>query len=129
LAVNTEIETLQLTESGSVVGDGLYLSVLNRRHGGVPEGSIYVGRGTRWGNPFKIGRDGTRDEVIAKYEAWFEGAGLAEHLPEIRGSNLVCWCAPLRCHADFLLRRANIACDEIASVTAASAEEGVDEHA
>ena len=48
------------------------------RHGAVPPGAICVGRrmrflrlvGSKWANPFKIGRDGTRDEVIAKYRAW-----------------------------------------------------------
>jgi hypothetical protein len=31
---------------------------------------IYIGRGTKYGNPFKIGRDGTREEVIQKYEEY-----------------------------------------------------------
>jgi len=104
---------MQMTSTGSVIVNGLYLSVLNRRHGGIPDGCQYVGRGTKWGNPFKIGRDGNRDEVIAKYEAWFETSGLEEFLDEIRGLNLVCWCAPLRCHGDFLLRRANFKCAEV----------------
>jgi hypothetical protein len=30
---------------------------------------VYIGRPSKWGNPFQIGRDGTRDEVIAKYRA------------------------------------------------------------
>lgn len=98
---------------GFVIVDGLYLSVLNKRHNGVPEDARYIGRGSRWGNPFVIGRDGTRDEVIAKYEAWFETSGLDAFLHEIKGRNLVCWCAPLRCHGDFLLHRANFLCEAV----------------
>jgi Domain of unknown function (DUF4326) len=46
--------------------------VLNaRRIGRKPAPDrVYVGRPSKWGNPFAIGRDGTRDEVIAKYRAW-----------------------------------------------------------
>lgn len=83
------------------------LSVLNKRFNGVPEGAVYIGRGSRWGNPFKIGRDGTRDEVITKYAEWYETSGLDAFLHEIQGKNLVCWCAPQRCHGHFLLARAN----------------------
>jgi Domain of unknown function (DUF4326) len=46
--------------------------VLNARRVGrrsAPD-RVYVGRPSKWGNPFVIGRDGTRDEVIAKYRAW-----------------------------------------------------------
>jgi len=46
--------------------------VLNARQVGqrpAPD-RIYVGRPSKWGNPFVIGRDGSRDEVIAKYRAW-----------------------------------------------------------
>ena len=66
-------------------------------------GRVYVGRPSKWGNPFVIGRDGTRDQVIAKYRAWItcQPALLAD-LNELRGEDLVCWCAPQRCHADVL---------------------------
>jgi hypothetical protein len=71
---------------------------------------VYVGRGrgSRWGNPFKAGRDGTREEVIAKYEQWLlTQPELIAALPELRGKVLGCWCAPKACHADVLLRLAN----------------------
>ena len=44
--------------------------VLNRRHAGVPARAAYIGRGSKWGNPFVIGRDGDRATVIAKHEWW-----------------------------------------------------------
>ena len=42
--------------------------VLNKKHlrASVPN-SVYIGRPSPWGNPYAIGRDGTRDDVIAKY--------------------------------------------------------------
>lgn len=83
--------------------------VLNRRHGlGTPR-SEYVGRPTVFGNPFVVGKDGSRDDVIAKYEAWLLAQpGLVERAQRhLRGRDLVCWCAPLPCHADVLLRVAN----------------------
>lgn len=44
--------------------------VLNKHHVGVPGGAIYIGRGSKWDNPFRIGRDGDRATVIAKYGRW-----------------------------------------------------------
>jgi len=82
--------------------------VLNQKVDGRPPDAVYVGRPSRWGNPFKIGRDGDRDEVIRKYEAYLLGRpDLLAHLPDLRGKDLVCWCAPEACHADVLLRLAN----------------------
>ena len=86
---------------------------LNRRHGNIPADAIYVGRPTKWGNPFVIGRDGDRDEVIAKYEAWLTSQpSLMAALSELRGHDLVCWCSPDACHADVLIRLANQPDDE-----------------
>jgi Domain of unknown function (DUF4326) len=36
----------------------------------VPAGAVYIGRGSKWGNPFRIGPDGDRVAVIAQYERW-----------------------------------------------------------
>lgn len=79
--------------------------VLNRKTHGVPEGAVYVGRPTKWGNPFKIGPDGGRSEVISQYREWLATSGLDP--TELRGKDLVCWCKPLPCHADVLLELAN----------------------
>ncbi len=69
---------------------------------------VYIGRPSKWGNPFVIGRDGTRDEVVARYEAWLlEQPELVAALPELAGKTLGCWCAPRACHGDVLARLAN----------------------
>ena len=59
------------------------------------------------GNRFQIGKHGSRaerEEVIARYRAWLAGQPeLLAALPELRGKDLVCWCAPQPCHGDVLL--------------------------
>jgi hypothetical protein len=91
---------------------------LRGRGGVVPTGAVYVGgrlyRGpwrlpaSKWANPFKIGRDGTREEVIAKYRAWLvQQPELMATLPELQGKDLACWCAPEPCHAEVLGELAN----------------------
>jgi len=44
--------------------------ILNKHTHGIPADATYIGRGSPWGNPFVIGRDGNRNEVVAKYAAW-----------------------------------------------------------
>jgi hypothetical protein len=87
--------------------------VLNRHQTGVPSGAVYIGRGSKWGNPFRIGADGDRATVITKYERWLRDQHhLLRALDELRGRDLVCFCAPLACHGDLLLRLANATRDE-----------------
>ena len=66
---------------------------------------VYIGRPSKWGNPFVIGPDGTREEVIQKYEAYIKSSGL--DVSELRGKILGCWCSPKPCHGDVLARLAN----------------------
>lgn len=69
---------------------------------------IYVGRPSRWGNPFAIGYHGDRDEVILKYSEWIKTKpDLLAALPELKGKVLGCWCRPSACHADVLARMAD----------------------
>lgn len=88
------------------------IRVASKRHGATGE---YIGRPSPLGNPFVIGRDGDRDEVIAKYRAWLEKAispGVNTpardefirlwRLARAGDVTLVCWCAPLACHGDVL---------------------------
>ena len=44
--------------------------VLNKHASGSHADAVYIGRGSKWGNPFRIGIDGDRTAVIAKYECW-----------------------------------------------------------
>lgn len=82
--------------------------VLNKRCGHIPATAIYIGRGSKWGNPFVIGRDGDRQTVIAKYERWLaDQHHLLRALDELRGFDLVCYCAPQACHGDILFKLAN----------------------
>ena len=84
--------------------------VLNARQVGKQSrgNRVYVGRPSKWGNPFVIGRDGTRDDVIEKYSAWVvRQPQLMGALHQLRGKDLICWCAPERCHADVLIALAN----------------------
>ena len=64
---------------------------MNKYKAGVPHGAVYCGRGSPYGNPFVIGRDGDRDQVCERFER--------EVLPTLdlsalRGKDLVCFCAP-----------------------------------
>ena len=69
---------------------------------------VYIGRPGIWGNPYVIGRDGNREEVIAKYRRYLEGSPeLMARLPELRGRVLGCWCTPKPCHGDILAELAN----------------------
>jgi hypothetical protein len=69
---------------------------------------VYIGHPSIWGNPFIIGRDGTREEVIAKYRAWImQQPELLKRVKELKGKVLGCWCAPQACHGDVLVELAN----------------------
>jgi Domain of unknown function (DUF4326) len=69
---------------------------------------VRIDRTTKWGNPFRIGEHGTREEVIAKYEEYLLATPrLLRMLPELKGKRLGCWCAPNPCHGDVLARYAN----------------------
>lgn len=83
--------------------------VLNKYKDTIPKDAVYIGRPTIWGNPFVIGIDGTREEVIAKYEERIkEQPPLKGHIKHVlKGKDLVCFCAPLPCHGDILLKIAN----------------------
>jgi hypothetical protein len=77
----------------------------------IPPGAVYIGRAADigcWrasGRTRSVSQEADRAAVIAEYERWL---GLQRHLidalPEPAGRDLVCWCAPLSCHGDVLLR-------------------------
>jgi protein gp37 len=95
----------------------LTMTVLNARGSGwsdanMPPGAVYVGRQVRdrrtgavrfaaskWANPFR---------TVEEYRSWLvRHPYLVTDLPELRGKDLVCWCAPAPCHADVLRQLAN----------------------
>ena len=82
---------------------------------------VYIGRGSRWGNPFRMPADGTREQVIEKYEAWLNGvidvtidkckaakvptnSPTMEEIMKLKGKKLGCFCAPLPCHGEVFIR-------------------------
>ena len=84
--------------------------------------NVYIGRGgvvfidnmrfpkedSIWANPYKIGKDGTREEVIAKYRNHINDSIkkkkiTKEQLCDLRGRTLGCWCKPDACHGDILV--------------------------
>lgn len=66
--------------------------------------NTFIGRPSKWGNPFNIGKDGTRKEVVEKYRSWIlTQQNLLDDLEELRGKTLGCYCKPLACHGDILV--------------------------
>lgn len=94
----------------------------------MPEGAVYVGRPTIFGNPWVVGHAGvTATAAVDLYREWIlsgtpergprgytiprkvaeRGRRILTELPELRGHDLACWCPPGPCHADVLLGLAN----------------------
>ena len=82
----------------------------------IPPSAVYIGRqnaryrlpASKWANPFSIKQEADREAVISAYERWLRlQRHLIDALRELEGCDLVCWCAPLPCHGDMLLRLAN----------------------
>lgn len=66
---------------------------------------VYIGRPSKWGNPFVIGKDGTRAQVVEKYLLWvLQQADLMSSLHELEGKILGCFCSPELCHGDVLIQ-------------------------
>ena len=74
---------------------------------------IYIGRPSPLGNPFVIGRDGDREEVIRKYREYLREAirdndkikAEFERIYQLSRKGdvvLICWCAPEKCHGDVI---------------------------
>lgn len=77
------------------------------------EYDVLIDRTTMWGNSFRIGTDGNRNEVIQKYGQWLHGShytdfkqkerqAILDDVHTLRGKTLGCWCKPTKCHGDFL---------------------------
>lgn len=68
---------------------------------------VFIGRPTIFGNPFKIGKDGTRAEVIAKYRTRFYNmildSDFRQSVSALKGKTLGCFCSPQPCHGDVIV--------------------------
>jgi len=79
----------------------------------APVGAVYVGRPTKWGNPYRVGFGCTAHQAVQRYIDRLDGnvwtsPNKHDVKRELRGRDLICWC-PLDkpCHADVLLEIAN----------------------
>lgn len=94
--------------------------VWNKRDPKVPSAAVYVGRPTKWGNPWSHLPSAharmceSREKAVELFrEHLARNPGLRTAARrELRGMDLVCWCAPAACHADELLKIANAEDDE-----------------
>ena len=73
------------------------------------ENTITIDRTTKWGSPFAIGKDGSREEVMQKHQDYLRTRPdlLRAISRELSGKVLVCWCWPDQCHGDILAYLAN----------------------
>ena len=97
-------------------------TIVNLKHDpdAVRNGAVRIDRRTKWGNPYRIGKHGTREEVIALYrtELWRRiraGEVSLEELAALHGKTLACHCAPLPCHGEVLARAAAWAASVLAA--------------
>lgn len=83
--------------------------LLNNRKHDIPPEAVYIGRPSRWGNPFPVGDFKSRQECLDAYAKWlYSQPDLVEAVKtELRGKDLVCYCTPKACHGDLLLKIAN----------------------
>ncbi len=98
------------TEDGALGAPvlGNQATVVNVKVVGRRGCDVFIGRPSKWGNPYIIGLDGDRAEVIAKYREWITQHPTLDPR-ELRGKVLGCFCAPLPCHGDVLAELAEAA--------------------
>ena len=70
---------------------------------------VRVDRATQWGNPFLLDDEHDRDSVCDLFRKYAEWRLTIEPnwLEPLRSKDLACWCKPLRCHGETLVRLAN----------------------
>lgn len=88
------------------------MTVLNYNTDPIPEDGVWIMRPSIFGNPFRIGRDGTRKEVLAKYRSHLRhrlayDVQFREKVKALAGKTLICCCKPEACHGDDLETAAN----------------------
>lgn len=79
--------------------------VYHQRDPDIPEDAVYIGRPSKWGNPFPIGRDANRRAAIEQFRVHFMASESLKYAAEkeLKGKDLVCWCSPKPCHGDVIL--------------------------
>lgn len=91
--------------------------VVNKRYHVATANDVYIGRPSKWGNPFShIGTKTlakvsvvNREEAITEYRKWLmQQPHLLKDLHELKGKTLVCWCKPQSCHGDTLAELADL---------------------
>lgn len=100
-----ELARLELLSAGEPVSVSMRAGVHPQLISWAKSNGLFVriDRGTKWGNPFVLGRDGDRDTVIERYQHRLAREdSLLAALEELAGKALGCWCAPRRCHGDAL---------------------------
>lgn len=70
----------------------------------IPADAVWVDRRSRFGNPFVMKTEKDRPVVISRFVM-----EILEHMDvsELKGKDLICWCSPRPCHADYILNKAN----------------------
>lgn len=70
---------------------------------------VWIARPSKWGNPYRIGKDGTREEVLKKYKKYLRSRPdlIEDAKRELKGKRLGCYCSPLPCHGDILAQAAD----------------------
>jgi hypothetical protein len=81
--------------------------VINKYHK-IPF-DVYIGRGSMFGNPYVMGKDGDREEVIKLYEEYFykriaEDEEFKRAVCQLKGKTLGCFCKPKSCHGDIIVK-------------------------
>ena len=76
-------------------------TVVNKR---ISKYEVYIGRGSKWGNPFHMSNESQRNEVIERYEVYARNKFSKEELKVLVGKRLGCFCKPKRCHGDILVK-------------------------
>ena len=82
--------------------DGGQARVVNVKSGDTYD--VYIGRPSKWGNPFRVGKHGSRDQCIELYRRWLgTRPDIVAQLGELKGKILGCYCKPQPCHGDVLV--------------------------
>lgn len=74
-----------------------------------PPNTVYVGRPSKWGNPYKANATCNKEDVVRIFQDYLDVYEMADEIKkELKGKNLSCWCKIGEpCHADILLEIAN----------------------